>query len=132
MAITTLPGLLQPFQEMEARLEKEPDNVQAEIALGVYLVSPRPRARHGSVQGRLFAAVHERLGRSGGSEPPDWLFVIEPDVRTEKRFSRLSPDVAGWRRSTSGWPDLDQTPIALVPDWVAEVLSPSTAATDRG
>jgi Uma2 family endonuclease len=131
--VTAVPAsLLRPFLEMEARLEKEPETVQAEIALGTYLMSPRPRARHGTAQGRLFAALHERFGVSKGSEPPDWLFVIEPEIRSEKAYSRLAPDVAGWRRSTSGWPDFDQTPIPLVPEWVAEVLSPGTAATDRG
>jgi Uma2 family endonuclease len=117
---------------MEARLEKEPDTVQAEIALGVYLMSPRPRAKHGGVQGRLFAALHQRFGTPKGSAPPDWFFAIEPEIRSEKSFSRVVPDIAGWRRSTSGWPDLEETPITLVPEWVAEVLSPSTAATDRG
>lgn len=131
--VTVAPaGLQQPFLELEARLAKEPEAVQAEIALGTYLMSPRPRARHGGVQGRLFAALHERLGSPRGSEPPDWLFVIEPEIRSEKSFSRVVPDVAGWRRSTSGWPDLDETPIALVPEWVGEILSPSTAAIDRG
>lgn len=129
---TAPASLLRPFLEMEARLEKEPKTVQAEIALGTYLMSPRPRPRHGGVQGRLFAVLHERFGAPKGPEPSDWLFVVEPEVRSEKSYSRLAPAVAGWRRSTSGWPDLDQTPITLVPEWVAEILSPSTAAADRG
>jgi len=41
------------------------------------------------------------------------------------------PDLAGWRRTR-----LPQVPDAaycsLAPDWVCEVLSPSTAALDRG
>jgi len=132
MATVAPASLLLPFLEMEAHLEKQPETVQAEIALGTYLMSPRPRARHGGVQGRLFAALHERFGISKGAQTPDWLFVIEPEIRSEKSFSRLAPDVAGWRRSTSDWPDLDQTPVTLVPEWVAEVLSPATAALDRG
>ena len=40
--------------------------------------------------------------------------------------------MAGWKRSASGWPDLDATPVTLIPDWVAEVLSPTTEAIDRG
>src|SRR5687767_8648661 len=101
--VTVAPvSLLGPFQEMEARLEKEPETVQAEIALGTYLMSPRPRAKHGSVQGKLFAALDSRFGVRRGPEPPDWLFVIEPEIRSEKNYSRLAPDVAGWRRSTSG------------------------------
>jgi len=95
-------------------------------------MSPRPRPRHSGTEGRLFAALHERLGRDRGASPPDWLFLVEPEIRSEPNLTRLVPDVAGWRRSTSGWPDLDRTPIEVVPDWVAEVLSPSTEAADRG
>ena len=117
---------------MEARLEKEPETIQGEIVLGVYRMSPRPRPRHGGIQGNLFGELRQRFGVASGGEAPDWLFVIEPEIRSERTFSRLVPDVAGWRRSTSGWPDLDATPVTLVPEWVAEVLSPGTAASDRG
>jgi len=120
------------FLEMEARLEREPETVQGEIVLGVYLMSPRPRPRHGGIQINLGSELRQRFGISKGGEPPDWLFVIEPEIRSERTFSRLVPDAAGWRRSTTGWPDLDKTPVTLVPEWVAEVLSPGTAATDRG
>src|SRR6185295_4855331 len=132
MSAAATPNLLDVFRRMEARLEAEPAIVQAEIVRGVYLMSPRPRARHGGAQGRLFSALHTRLGGQVGEDAPDWLFVVEPEIRSEKTFSRLAPDVAGWRRSTGGWPSLDVTPISLVPEWVAEVLSPSTVAIDRG
>ena len=130
MSAATTTNLLEHFLRMEERLEEEPETVQAEIVRGVYLMSPRPRPRHGGAQGRLFSELDQRLGQGKGG-PADWLFVVEPEVRSEKAFSRLVPDLAGWRRSTGGWPDLDQTPVTLVPEWVAEILSPGTAATDR-
>jgi Uma2 family endonuclease len=42
----------------------------------------------------------------------------------------LVPDLAGWRRERM--PQLpDAAAFELAPDWVCEVLSPSTTATDR-
>jgi Uma2 family endonuclease len=131
MSAATTTNLLEHFLRMEERLEKEPETVQAEIVRGVYLMSPRPRPRHGGAQVGLAAELRRRLGAGEAGRPPDWLFVVEPEIRSEKAFSRLVPDLAGWRRSTGGWPDLDKTPVTLVPEWVAEILSPGTAATDR-
>jgi Uma2 family endonuclease len=43
----------------------------------------------------------------------------------------LSPDLAGWRRERL--PHLPATAaIDLAPDWVCEILSPSTVRQDRG
>jgi Uma2 family endonuclease len=43
----------------------------------------------------------------------------------------LVPDLAGWRRERM--PELpEEVGITLAPDWVCEVLSPSTVAIDRG
>jgi Uma2 family endonuclease len=132
MSAEPTPTLVDLFRRMEARLEVEPETVQGEIVSGVYVMSPRPRGRHGAAQGNLFAELRARFGVSAGGNPqPEWLFIIEPEIRSERTFSRLVPDVAGWRRSSSGWPDLDTTPIALIPDWVAEVLSPTTEGSDR-
>lgn len=40
------------------------------------------------------------------------------------------PDLAGWRADRH--PELpDDNPLRIVPDWCAEVLSPSTASDDR-
>ncbi len=40
------------------------------------------------------------------------------------------PDLAGWRRTRMPVPP-DQPFFSLAPDWVCEVLSPSTAGFDR-
>ena len=50
----------------------------------------------------------------------------------EAIFASMGFDVAGWSRSGAGWPDMGASPVTLMPDWVAEVLSPGTEATDRG
>ena len=43
----------------------------------------------------------------------------------------LVPDLAGWRRERmSDYPD--EAYFSLTPDWVCEVLSPSTRALDQG
>lgn len=121
------------FREMEKLVEAQPEGVIAEIAVGAYAMSPRPRLRHGVAQGRLATLLSEAFGqRVGGSRDVDWLFVNEPEIRSEETLSRLSPDVAGWRNSTTGWPDMDLNPTPLMPTWVAEVLSPSTRKFDRG
>ena len=125
-------SLLRHFRALEARLENEPEGVSGEIASGVYMMSPRPRPKHGGVQVKLSSALHQRFGRGRGAEHPEWFFAVEPELRSERALSRLVPDVAGWRRTGAGWPDMGTTPVTLMADWVAEVLSPGTETTDRG
>lgn len=126
------PDLAVYFLEMEKLVEAQPDSVVAEIARGVYAMSPRPRPRHGALQARLASFLEGAIGSGGTREAPDWLFVIEPEIRSLETFSRLVPDLAAWRRSTTGWPDLDATPVSLIPDWVVEIVSPATESFDRG
>ena len=53
---------------------------------------------------------------------------MEPEVHLGPEV--IVPDLAGWRKERL--PELpDDAWIALSPDWVCEVLSPSTAQTDR-
>ena len=95
-----------------------------EIVRGVWALSPRPRVRHGRSALRLASLLENGPGvRTEGGAQPEWVFVIEPEIRSELAFSRLIPDLAGWRRSTGGWPGPDEALIELVPDWVAEVDS---------
>lgn len=119
------------FHELEKRLEREPVGSQGEIARGVSTMTPRPRAAHGGPQVNLGAALRLRFGWGEGIAAPEWLFVAAPEIRSEENLSRLVPDLAAWRRSTTGWPDLNETPVSLAPEWVAEVLSPTTERFDR-
>ena len=56
-------------------------------------------------------------------------FCTEPELHLGSDV--LVPDSAGWRRSRM--PALPDTAyFQLAPDWVCEILSPSTASLDRG
>ena len=50
---------------------------------------------------------------------------------TRGNWTQVTPDLAGWRRERM--PEAPDAPyITLAPDWVCEVLSPSTETLDRG
>ena len=100
------------FFELELRLEREPEGTQGEIARGFYLMTPRPRPMHGGVEGNLFAALRLRFGWGEGIAQPERLFVVEPEIRSEANLSRLVPDVAAWRRSTTSSPTSPSAPSA--------------------
>lgn len=55
--------------------------------------------------------------------------MIEPELRLGRDV--LVPDLAGWRRTRL--PAMPATTFfELAPDWVCEILSPSTERIDRG
>ena len=109
-------------------LVKVPDIQVAEIVDGELHVSPRPAPRHavaGSSLGSLIGGPYG-LGRGG---PGGWWILDEPELHFGQNI--LVPDLAGWRRTRM--PRLPDTAFfPLAPDWVCEVLSPSTALLDRG
>lgn len=108
-------------------LVKLPDNQVAEIIDGELHASPRPAPPHaiaGSSIGALIATPYD-LGRGG---PGGWWILYEPEVHLGQDV--LVPDWAGWRRSRM--PHRPETAyFPLAPDWVCEVLSPSTVQIDR-
>jgi Uma2 family endonuclease len=108
-------------------LVKVPDVMVAEIVDGELHASPRPAPRHANVTSALasavFAPYHHGRGGPGG-----WLILFEPELHLNRNV--LVPDLAGWRRTRM--PRLPaEAYFSLVPDWVCEVLSPSTASLDR-
>jgi Uma2 family endonuclease len=59
------------------------------------------------------------------------MLLNEPELHLGAQPHILVPDIAGWRRERM--PVIEDGPyFDLAPDWVCEVLSPSTAAFDRG
>jgi Uma2 family endonuclease len=111
-----------------ADLQTLPDNVVGEIVHGVLETHPRPAPRHAAGAGEL---NFELLGpfRRGIGGPGGWIILPEPQLHLG--LDVLVPDLAAWRRERL--PHLGDAPyISIAPDWVCEVLSPSTARLDRG
>lgn len=107
-----------------------PEDVKAEILAGEIVVTPSGLPRHGNAQGaaRRFIGgpYHDDDGRGG---PGGWWIFLEADIRLDAH-NIVRPDLSGWRRPRLPNPALVR-PIDVVPDWVCEVLSPSTATRDR-
>src|SRR5690606_30130204 len=88
---------------------------------------PRPAAIHAVAAsvlgGELSGPFHRGRGGPGG-----WVILDEPELHLGGDV--LVPDLAGWRRERM--PEIpDAAGFELAPDWVCEVLSPSTEAVDR-
>jgi Uma2 family endonuclease len=64
----------------------------------------------------------------GKGGPGGWLLLLEPELHLGEDV--LVPDLAGWRRERMPLMP-DTVGFTLAPDWVCEVLSPSTAVLDR-
>ena len=104
-----------------------PKHLVAEILGGNLVTQPRPASRHALASsvlgGELSGPFHRGKGGPGG-----WILLDEPQLHLHGDI--LVPDIAGWRRARM--PELpDAAAFELAPDWICEVLSPSTAASDR-
>jgi Uma2 family endonuclease len=110
-----------------------PPHMVAEILAGELHLMPRPRPAHAGAA----SALGEELGppfRRGRGGPGGWIFLDEPELHLGPTPDVAVPDLAGWHRArlpeavfAAGAP----VGITVVPNWVCEVLSPSTEATDR-
>lgn len=104
-----------------------PEHVVAEVLFGVLHTHPRPAIAHARVSSRLGSELDGPFDRGRGG-PGGWILVDEPEIHLQEDI--IVPDLAGWRRER-----LPQLPDArffeLAPDWVCEVLSPSTMKIDR-
>ncbi|WP_241757806.1 Uma2 family endonuclease [Myxococcus landrumensis] len=104
-----------------------PEHVVGQIIDGELIVMPRPASPHARAHSRLGGELYGPFERGRGG-PGGWLFLDEPELHLGPDL--LVPDLAGWRRERM--PEMPDTPyFTLAPDWVCEVLSPSTEAVDR-
>ncbi|WP_224240454.1 Uma2 family endonuclease [Hyalangium gracile] len=109
-------------------LEGIPPHRVGEIVDGELYVSPRPAVLHARAKGQLFHALEPFDKPPGTRGLGGWVILIEPELHLGK--DALVPDLAGWRRERL--PKIpDEAAFTIAPDWVCEVLSPSTEGLDR-
>ncbi len=120
-------AVTKPHPATYAEIEALPPHVVGEIAFGVLITHPRPTPRHARAAGEIYGELRDPYYR-GRSGPGGWIFLPEPELHLGSHV--IVPDVAGWRRERL--PTLpDAAWIETPPDWVCEVLSPSTQRFDR-
>ena len=104
-----------------------PPHVNGQIVDGELFASPRPANPHATASSTLGMDIGGAYQRGRGG-PGGWWIVFEPEIHLGRNV--LVPDLAGWRRSRL--PAIPPTAFfTLAPDWICEVLSPSTASFDR-
>ena len=123
---------IKPSNSLWEELCALPENVVGEIFNDELVVSPRPAPRHIRTSGVLFNQIYNSFDNNEGG----WLILCEPQIHFEKPSQKIPkenvvvPDLAGWRRERL--PKLPETAyFELPPDWICEVLSPSTARYDK-
>ena len=116
---------MEPARELptKADLDALPPNIKGEIIEGVLYTMTRPRAQHQNTGLGIGADLRGPFQRGRGG-PGGWWILPEPDIELPNT-PEIVPDIAGWRKER-----LAELPIAtaieLVPDWVCEILSPTT------
>ncbi len=104
-----------------------PPNQVAEVVAGKLYTQPRPAMRHAlassAIGGKLMPSFTFGDGGPGG-----WWILYEPELHVGGDI--IVPDLAGWQHKTM--PDYpDDAYCRIPPDWVCEVLSPSTRRVDQ-
>lgn len=110
-----------------------PEGVKAELIDGELFMTPPPRGRHVRIASLLGIMLGSRFGLAAGAGPQGpggWWILDEPECHLLPDRRVVVPDIAGWRRERMPRPPSDTHKFTLVPDWVCEVLSPSTASRD--
>lgn len=106
------------------------DEVRAEVIAGDVVTAPSPLPAHSKTQrtlGSLVGGPYDDDDGRGG--PGGWWIFMEVDVRLSAH-DIVRPDLVGYRRERLANP-ARLRPIEVVPDWVCEVVSPTSASRDR-
>ena len=113
-----------------------PENMVAQLIDGELYLHARPVDPHVRASGKLYSAIDHRYDSNidndsdeDGDGPGDWVILPEPELRLGEDV--LVPDIAGWR--VNKHPRNRANSFSeVVPNWVCEVLSPTTRKLDLG
>ena len=104
-----------------------PSNLVAEVVAGTLHARPRPKNCHAWASSGLLMIVGPPFNYGDGG-PGGWIILFEPALHLGGDI--IVPDIAGWRRETMS-ENMDDAYFTQAPDWVCEVLSPSTRQFDQ-
>jgi Uma2 family endonuclease len=105
-----------------------PEGLTGEILDGRLYARPCPSGPHGRASSSL---GYELLGpfQKGRGGLGGWWIIDQPELHFIQDVEVAVPDLAGWRRERMPRPPEGHR--SVVPDWVCEVLSPSSESRDR-
>jgi Uma2 family endonuclease len=124
------PATVSTLASLYEQLLILPENLTGEIIDGELYAHPRPSGRHGVVEAALNIRVGGPFHFGDGGGPGGWWIIPEPEVHFVRDKVVVVPDLAGWRREKMPVIPEDHR-FEVAPDWVCEILSPSTAKLDR-
>ena len=104
-----------------------PENMIGEIIDGELVASPRPSPEHMftlSILGNEVGPPYN-MGRGG---PGGWIILDEVEIALGEDI--FVPDLSGWKKERFFKPE-GQNWISIAPDWICEILSPSSIRQDR-
>ncbi len=110
---------------------RAPANMIAEVLFGTLYTQSRPAIPHAGTSSQL-GELLGRPFRRGQGGPGGWVFYDEPELHLGNEPDIIVPDIAGWHRDRLAGLPRERPWTAVAPDWVCEVLSPSTQSIDRG
>jgi Uma2 family endonuclease len=104
-----------------------PENMVAELIDGELYASPRPAGPHTLALSALGGLLMPPF-QFGNGGPGGWWILDEPELHFGRNV--LVPDLAGWRKERM--PEIPKNHVfSIVPDWICEVISPSSGRLDR-
>jgi Uma2 family endonuclease len=101
-----------------------------EVIRGELMPKEAASIEHSTTQRAIAGALHPFSGRSRPGRIGGWWIATEAEIELAAHEIYLA-DIAGWR--IDHVPELPSgRPMRIKPDWVCEILSPSTMRRDRG
>ena len=120
---------LLPTRATYADILSAPPHLIAEIIGGRLVTHPRPAPKHVVGTSRLGLVIGHAYDWKISKRSDGWWILDEPEIHLGDAV--VAPDLAGWRHERM--PGVPATAwFDLAPDWICEVISPSTARYNKG
>ena len=105
-----------------------PDHFVAELIHGTLYLMSKPAGPHANAVAMLYGCLHSPFRMAVGG-PGGWRIYMDAELHLEGDFKVVVPDLAGWQMETMPMYPTGHK-FTVMPDWVCEVLSPSTRKKD--